>query len=477
MVDLALPHDVDPAVAELPGVRLVGLARLAEELTDEDAALVDVVGVRRIVTEEIQAFLNARRLASVTPTVVALRTMATGVVDAELARLDSRLPDLDPQVRAELELAVRRVARQADAPADGAGQGAGQHRRRGVLRRGAGRALLPRPAGRRRRDPARTGCAVTQQDPDQPEQGLARDRAPRRHPRLAARPHPGRPRRRRCSRERLGVEVELVEVTTEGDVSRAPLASMGGVGVFVGALRDALLAGRVDVAVHSLKDLPTAPADGIALAAVPLREDPRDVVVARDGLTLGELPVGAGRHRLAAARRAAARARARAGGRADPRQRRHPDRQGRRRASSTRSCWPAPAWPGIGRLDEVTEVLDPLQMLPAPGQGALAVECRAADAEPARAVAQALDDPATRAAVTAERRVLADLEAGCSAPVGALAEVVEGEDGEELWIRAVVLSPRRRRVGAPLRRRAGRRGRRTSGTAWPPRCSRRAPPT
>ena len=91
----------------------------------------------------------------------------------------------------------------------------------------------------------------------------------------------------------LGRETVLVEVTTDGDVSTAPLASFGGVGVFVSALRDALLRGEVDVAVHSLKDLPTAPHDGIALAAVPLREDPRDVVVARDGLTLGELPAGA----------------------------------------------------------------------------------------------------------------------------------------------------------------------------------------
>jgi glutamyl-tRNA reductase len=111
VIDLALPHDVDPVVAELPGVELIGLSRLAEELTDEDAeGVADVLGVRRIVAEEIQAFLNARHLASVTPTVVALRTMATGVVDAELARLDSRLPDLDPELRAELELAVRRVA-------------------------------------------------------------------------------------------------------------------------------------------------------------------------------------------------------------------------------------------------------------------------------------------------------------------------------------------------------------------------------
>jgi hydroxymethylbilane synthase len=93
----------------------------------------------------------------------------------------------------------------------------------------------------------------------------------------------------------------------------------------------------------------------------------------------------------------------------------------------------------IGRLDEVTEVLDPLQMLPAPGQGALAIECRSGDTELVAALAR-LDDPATRAAVTAERAVLSTLEAGCSAPLGALADVVEGDDGEELWLRAVVLS-------------------------------------
>ncbi|CAA9367549.1 MAG: Glutamyl-tRNA reductase [uncultured Nocardioidaceae bacterium] len=111
VVDLALPHDVDPAVAELPGVHLIGLRLLAEELSENDPeGIADVLGVRRIVAEEIQAFLDARRLASVTPTVIALRTMATGVVEAELARLDSRLPDLAPEVRAELGLAVRRVA-------------------------------------------------------------------------------------------------------------------------------------------------------------------------------------------------------------------------------------------------------------------------------------------------------------------------------------------------------------------------------
>lgn len=240
-------------------------------------------------------------------------------------------------------------------------------------------------------------------------------------------------------RERLGREVELVEVATEGDVNRAPLASMGGTGVFVSALRDALLDGRVDLAVHSLKDLPTYPADGIALPAVPPREDPRDVVVARDGLTLGELPVGS-RVGTGSPRRVSQLAALGLGlelqgirGNVDTRIRKVRDGEVDAvvlaRAGLAR----------LGRLDEATEVLDPLQMLPAPGQGALAIECRSADTDLVELLGR-LDDPATRAAVTAERAVLATLEAGCSAPLGALADVVEGDDGEELWLRAVALS-------------------------------------
>jgi hydroxymethylbilane synthase len=235
-------------------------------------------------------------------------------------------------------------------------------------------------------------------------------------------------------------EVLLVEVTTEGDVSSAPLVSFGGIGVFVSALRDALLRGDVDVAVHSLKDLPTEPHPDIATAAVPLREDPRDAVVARDGLTLGELPAGA-RVGTGSPRRSAQLHALGLGfdvveirGNVDTRIRKvlsgEYDAVVVARAGLAR----------LGRLEEVTEVLDPLQMLPAPGQGALAVECRALDAELIDDVRRALDDPSSRAAVTAERTVLADLEAGCSAPVGALAEVAEGDDGDELWIRAVALS-------------------------------------
>jgi hydroxymethylbilane synthase len=240
-------------------------------------------------------------------------------------------------------------------------------------------------------------------------------------------------------RERLGREVELVEVSTEGDRSAAPLATLGGTGVFVSALRDALLAGTVDFAVHSLKDLPTTPADGITLAATPVREDPRDVVVARDGLTLGELPAGSrlgtGSPRRVSQLEALGLGLELRGIRGNVDTRIRKIREGEVDAIVLARAGLA----RLGRLDEVTEVLDPLQMLPAPGQGALAIECRSDDEDLVAALAQ-LDDPATRAAVTAERAVLSTLEAGCSAPLGALADVVEGEDGEELWLRAVVLS-------------------------------------
>jgi hydroxymethylbilane synthase len=192
--------------------------------------------------------------------------------------------------------------------------------------------------------------------------------------------------------------------------------------------------------VHSLKDLPTAPHEQITLAAVPQREDPRDAVVARDGLTLGELPAGA-RIGTGSPRRAAQLHALGLGfdvvgirGNVDTRISKvfagEVDAVVLARAGIAR----------LGRMDDVTEVLDPLQMLPAPGQGALAVECRAEDTELARQVRSAIDDPRTRAAVTAERAVLATLEAGCSAPVGAMGEIAEGEDGDELWLRAVALS-------------------------------------
>ncbi len=246
-------------------------------------------------------------------------------------------------------------------------------------------------------------------------------------------------------RARLGRDAELVEVTTDGDRSQAagtPLTDLagtpGGTGVFVGALRDALLAGDVDVAVHSLKDLPTYPAAGIVVAAVPGREDPRDVVVARDGLTLGELPagsvVGTGSPRRAAQLHALGLGLEVRGVRGNVDTRVAKVRSGEYDAVLLARAGLA----RLGRLDEATEVLDPLQVLPAPGQGALAVECRTDD--PVATALRGLDDPRARACVEAERAVLATLEGGCSAPIGTLAEIAEGDDGEELWIRAVALS-------------------------------------
>ncbi|MBX6766871.1 MAG: hydroxymethylbilane synthase, partial [Actinomadura rubrobrunea] len=212
--------------------------------------------------------------------------------------------------------------------------------------------------------------------------------------------------------QRTGHAVELVGVTTEGDVSKALLAQIGGTGVFVSALRDRLLSGEVDFAVHSLKDLPTAPTEGIVLAATPPREDPRDVLCGP--AKLADLPRGA-RVGTGSPRRVAQLRALRPDleivpirGNADSRL---------RKVSSGELDAVVLAYAGlrrIGREDEIAEVFEPDQMLPAPGQGALAVECRA-DREDLRELLASVDDPATRAAVTAERTVLAVLEAGCSA--------------------------------------------------------------
>jgi len=238
----------------------------------------------------------------------------------------------------------------------------------------------------------------------------------------------------------LGVDVELVEIVSEGDQTSAPLASLGGAGVFVNTLRDALLRGEIDVAVHSLKDLPTIPADGITLAAVPEREDPRDALCARDGLTLGELPSGSvvatGSPRRVAQLHALGLGLEIVGIRGNI-----DTRLGKVTSGEVDAVILARAGLArIGRLDVVTEALDPLQMLPAPGQGALALECRSGDVELAQRLAEQVEERYTRSAVDAERAVLRTLEAGCSAPVGALAEVVEADEGHEVWVRAVVVS-------------------------------------
>ncbi len=219
-----------------------------------------------------------------------------------------------------------------------------------------------------------------------------------------------------------GVEVELVTISTEGDRSLQPLVEFGGQGVFVAALREALVRGDVDIAVHSLKDLPTTPDPRLTLAAIPQREDPRDVLVARDGMTLGELPQGA-RVGTGSPRREAQLNALGLGVEVVPIRGNVDTRIAKVASGEYDGVLLARAGLlRLGRADEATEVIDPLQMLPAPGQGALACECRADD-DATIHLLSGLDDSDTRAAVTAERSLLATLEAGCSAPVGALAEV------------------------------------------------------
>jgi hydroxymethylbilane synthase len=256
-----------------------------------------------------------------------------------------------------------------------------------------------------------------------------------------------------------GFPVELVRIKTEGDVRTGSLSQMGGTGVFVAALRDALLENACDIAVHSLKDLPTGAAPGLTIAATPKRVDVRDALCARDGLKLADLPAGA-KVGTGSPRRAAQLRAARPDldvvdirGNVDTRLGRVPGLAGNTEETLVPGksgdldavVLAAAGLERIGRLDVVTEFFETDVMLPAPGQGSLAIECRTADAPGQAGSAEgsqgalaqalaALNDEDTRLAVTAERAVLARLEAGCAAPVGAYAF----RKGSMLYLEAVV---------------------------------------
>ena len=220
---------------------------------------------------------------------------------------------------------------------------------------------------------------------------------------------------------KTGREIEIVRITTEGDTSTESLKNVGGTGVFATALRRALLAGECDVVVHSLKDLPTAPAEGLALAAVPKRADARDALCARDGLRLADLPegsrVGTGSPRRRAQLRSV-----------------RPDldvvdirgnvdtRLGRVGQDLDAVVLAAAGLSRLGRSGAVTELLELSPWPTAPGQGALALETRAGEEK----LVAALEHRTSRITVTAERGVLALLEAGCAAPVGATAMIDDG---------------------------------------------------
>jgi hydroxymethylbilane synthase len=224
----------------------------------------------------------------------------------------------------------------------------------------------------------------------------------------------------RAITERTGREVEFVGISTYGDASAGQLAQIGGTGVFVSGLRTSLLTGEVDLAVHSLKDLPTAAAEGIVLAAVPARGDCRDALAARNGAKLADLPSGA-RIGTGSPRRAAQLLMLRPDLATVPVRGNAGTRLAKVESGELEAVVLGYAGLSrIGRLDAVTQIFEPEEMLPAPGQGALAVECRA-DREDLVSLLAYVDDPVSRAATTAERSLLAALQAGCLAPVGAYA--------------------------------------------------------
>lgn len=240
----------------------------------------------------------------------------------------------------------------------------------------------------------------------------------------------------------LGADVELVPISTRGDAHQDDrVANLGSPGVFTKEIQRALLDERIDLAVHSLKDLPTEHVDGLCLAAVPQRASARDALVSRDGVRFEQLARGA-KIGTGSLRRRAQLLHARADlvmcdvrGNVDTRLSKLADGQFDALVLAEAGL------ARLGRDDEITERFAPEQLLPAVGQGALGIEARSTD-EPTRQLVAALDHEPTRQAVLAERSLLADLQGGCLAPVGAWARMAD--DGQ-LRLDAVVLSADGRR--------------------------------
>lgn len=264
--------------------------------------------------------------------------------------------------------------------------------------------------------------------------------------------------------------IEIVTIRTTGDrVQDRPLAEIGGKGLFAKEIEEALSDGRADLAAHSLKDLETRLPEGFALAAVLPRADPRDAFLARAAASLAELPQGARIGTSSLRRRAQVLARrpdlavVPLRGNVDTRLRKLA--AGEIEAIVVALC----GLERLGRADIATEILDPEIMLPAVGQGAIAVECRADD-DRLRALLRSLDDPDTASCVGAERAMLAALDGSCRTPIAGLATIAQGRlaiqgllatpDGNEV-IRARREGPLAEAVrlgadlGEELRRRAG----------------------
>jgi hydroxymethylbilane synthase len=234
----------------------------------------------------------------------------------------------------------------------------------------------------------------------------------------------------------LGMQVELVPITTQGDVKSGPLGQIGGMGLFTKELQRALLDNQIDLAVHSLKDLPTEPVTGLALAAVPERESTADVLLATKYNSLESLPKGA-KVGTGSLRRKSQLLHARPDlviedirGNVETRVRKLDD------GEYDAIVLAAAGLKRLGLANRITQVLPQTLMLPAVGQGALGIETRAEDGS-TRQLVSPLDHDDTHQAVLAERTMLLSLLAGCLAPVGAIGWV----ENDRLSLQAVALSP------------------------------------
>lgn len=234
-----------------------------------------------------------------------------------------------------------------------------------------------------------------------------------------------------------GVEVRIEIIKTTGDkITDVPLASVGGTkALFTKEIEEALLAGRADLAVHSMKDMPTVLPDGLVIGAIPRREDPRDALLTRNGKGLSELPEGA-RVGTSSLRRQVQLKRLRKDleivmlrGNIDTRLRKLDEGQ------YDAIVLAAAGLKRLGWAERITELLEPEQMLPAVGQGALAIEIRAEDKELSEGL-DCLRDPASEIAVQAERAFLARIGGGCQVPLAAHAVV----NNDEVQLRAIVVS-------------------------------------
>jgi hydroxymethylbilane synthase len=249
--------------------------------------------------------------------------------------------------------------------------------------------------------------------------GLVRDRLRQVHAELAA-----------------DEAVELVPIRTTGDrVQTRRLAEIGGKGLFTKEIEEALLDRRIDLAVHSLKDMETHLPAGLEIGGVLSRDDPRDVLVSRSGMPLAQLPPGA-RVGTGSLRRRAQLLRLRPDLALAPMRGNVDTRLDKLAAGEVDALVLALCGlERLGKADLATEILSPEQMLPAIGQGALAIECRAGDAE-LRALLAPLNDPASAACVAAERAMLAALDGSCRTPIGGLATI----GGDRMTLEGLLLS-------------------------------------